>query len=74
MAPALTASSIALERERGLLESVWLSQLHPGALVWDDYGRTLAFVFILQIALVPLLSSCLLLGGVAPLKFCCPSF
>lgn len=66
MAPALTASSIALERERGLLESLWLSQLHPRALIWGRLGSTLAFVFSLQIALVPLLAICLLLGGVAP--------
>ncbi len=68
IAPGLTATSIAAERERGLLESIWLSQLRPSALMAGRLFSTLFFVFCLQIALVPLLAICLLLGGVSPLE------
>lgn len=66
IAPALTATGLARERERGLLESLQLSQMTMRSQIAARYGAALAFLLILQIATLPVYGTAILLGGVSP--------
>lgn len=66
VAPSLTATGLAKERERGLLESLWLSPLRVSSQVLGRLGATLCFLLILQLAALPVYGIALLLGGVSP--------
>ncbi len=66
IAPALTATGLAQERERGLLESLWLSPFRVGAQVWGRLGAALCFLAVLQVAALPVYGIAVLLGGVSP--------
>jgi len=69
-APTLTATTIAGERERGLLESLQLSPLGAGQIVRGKLLSALLFVGLMVIASLPVLAICFLLGGVSPAEFC----
>ena len=69
IAPALSATSISSERERGLLESLLMSQLRPREIVGGKLGVSASFVAILIVATLPILAMCFLLGGVSPGEF-----
>jgi ABC-type transport system involved in multi-copper enzyme maturation permease subunit len=69
LAPTLTATTIASERERGLLEALQLSHLKPTQILWGKLGSALAFAALMLIAALPAIAICFLLGGVAPLDF-----
>lgn len=66
IAPALTATSIAGERERGLLEGLQLSRLTPWHIVWGKLVGAGSFIVLLLLATQPIVATCFLLGGVAP--------
>lgn len=65
IAPALTATGLAVERERGLLESLWLSPFRVSAQVWGRLGAALCFLGVLQVAITPVYGIAALLGGVS---------
>lgn len=65
IAPALTATGLAKEREQGLLESLWLSPFRVGAQVWGRLGAALCFLLVLQVATLPIYGIAALLGGVS---------
>lgn len=69
LAPALTATSIASEREHGLLEILQVSPLTPWRIVWGKLCAALLFVGLVLLATMPLGSLCFLLGGVSPGEF-----
>jgi ABC-type transport system involved in multi-copper enzyme maturation permease subunit len=71
IAPAITASSIAREREDGLLESVLLSPLAPGKILAGKLLSALSFVALLILASLPVQAICFLMGGVSPGDFLC---
>lgn len=62
IAPALSASAIAFERERGLLESVQLSPLRPLQIVVGKWLSSLAFLLLLWVAVLPISLLLLFLG------------
>jgi ABC-type transport system involved in cytochrome c biogenesis permease component len=66
LAPALSAPGLARERENGLLESLWLSQLKPRSLIAGRFWAAIGFLLLLEMAVLPLGSICLVLGGVGP--------
>ncbi|MBW3635832.1 MAG: ABC transporter permease [Armatimonadetes bacterium] len=66
IAPALTATALAKERERGLLESLWLSPFRIRSQIAGRMAATLFFLFILQLSALPIYGIALLLGGVSP--------
>jgi hypothetical protein len=66
IAPALTATGLAKERERGLLESLWLSPFQVRSQIAGRMGAVLFFLLILQVAVLPVYGIALLLGGVSP--------
>ncbi|PQV64580.1 hypothetical protein B1R32_10473 [Abditibacterium utsteinense] len=66
IAPALTATGLAKERERGLLESLWLSPFRVRFQVLGRLGSALCFLFVLQVATLPIYGIAVLLGGVSP--------
>ena len=69
LAPSLTATAIAGEREQGLLEALQLSRLSPGQIVRGKLYSTLAFIGLLLLATQPVMAICFLLGGVSPMEF-----
>lgn len=69
IAPALTATSIASEREAGLLEALQLTRLRAGQIVGGKLIACLWLVLLLILAALPPLSICFLMGGVAPEEF-----
>ena len=69
IAPALTATSIAGEREAGLLEALQLTRLRASQIVGGKFTACLWLVLLLILAALPPLSICFLLGGVAPTEF-----
>ena len=69
VAPILTATPIARERERGLLESLQLSHVSPRAHIAGRVGAALAFLLLLQFAISPVYAIIFWLGGVSPGEF-----
>lgn len=65
ISPALTASSIAHERERGLLEHLLMAPISAGAIVRGKLTSGLCFGLILLTASLPLLAMTLLFGSVS---------
>lgn len=53
IAPSLTASSIAFERERGLLEGLQMSPLRPLQIVLGKWLASLAFALLVWATLIP---------------------
>ena len=66
LCPALTATGVARERERGLLESLQLSPMRPRSQIGARYGAALIFLLVLQLALLPVYGIAYTLGGVSP--------
>ena len=65
VAPGLTASSVAAERERGLLESLQLSGLSPRAIIGGTLGAAAAFAFLVALAALPVWMLCIFLGQIS---------
>jgi len=70
LAPTLTATSIAGERERGLLEGLQLSPLTPWKIVWGKLLSSLTFALLIIAVSLPVTAVAFLLGGVSPGEFC----
>lgn len=69
IAPALTASAIAGERERGLLESLQLSYLSAARIVSGKLLCALAFLILMLLIPLPIMAVCFTLGGISPGDF-----
>ena len=69
VAPILTATPIARERERGLLESLQLSHMTPRSQIAARVGAALIFLLLLQLAVAPIYAIIFWLGGVSPGEF-----
>ena len=66
IAPALTATSIAAERECGLLEGMTLSHLTPRHIVAGKLLAALSFMLLVLLVALPIVTTCFIMGGVAP--------
>lgn len=66
LAPALTATGLAGERERGLLEGVQLSRLSPVQILWGKMLSALSFIVLMMPVALPITATCFFLGGMAP--------
>jgi ABC-type transport system involved in multi-copper enzyme maturation permease subunit len=66
LAPALTATGLAGERERGLLEGVQLSRLSPVQILWGKMLSALSFIILMMPVALPITATCFFLGGMAP--------
>ena len=69
LAPALTSSAIAYERERGWFDSLLLSPLSPRQVVLGKWAAALLYAVLLYAATLPFMALTLLLGGVSPRQF-----
>jgi ABC-type transport system involved in multi-copper enzyme maturation permease subunit len=69
IAPAITATAIAAERESGMLEAVQLSPLSPLKIVSGKLVSALSLIALLLLVSIPITGTCLLLGGVSPAEF-----
>lgn len=68
-APTLTATTIASEREQGLLEALQLSPLTPFQIVGGKFASALLFLLLMMTASLPAQAVCIMLGGVSPTEF-----
>jgi ABC-type transport system involved in multi-copper enzyme maturation permease subunit len=68
VAPALTATGLCRERERGLLESLWLSPFSVKSQMRGRLFASLLFLAELQLVTLPIYGIALLLGGVSPFE------
>ena len=66
VAPALTATAISAERERGTLDLLRATPVRPRTIVWGKLIAALGYAALLIVASVPLASVVFLFGGVAP--------
>lgn len=66
LAPALSAGAISGERERQTLHVLLTTQLSPRNIVVSKLLTSLAFIFLLVIASLPLYSFVFLYGGISP--------
>ncbi len=69
MAPALTSSTIAYERERGWFDSLLLSSLWPRQVVLGKWAAALLYSALLYGVGLPLLTITVLMGGASPRQF-----
>jgi ABC-type transport system involved in multi-copper enzyme maturation permease subunit len=69
IAPLMTATTIAAEREQGILEGVQLSRLKPLQIVLGKLASALIFALLLGATTLPIVGICFLLGGVSPGEF-----
>jgi ABC-type transport system involved in multi-copper enzyme maturation permease subunit len=65
IAPAFTAGTISLEREKQTLDLLVSTPLRPGGIVLGKLVAALAYVFLMIIAGLPLSALVLMYGGVA---------
>lgn len=63
--PALTAGSIAGEKERQTYDLLISSLLSPWQIVWGKLGAALAFALLMVISVVPVMSLAFIFGGVS---------
>jgi ABC-2 type transport system permease protein len=63
--PALTAGSIAGEKERQTYDLLLASLLSPWQIVWGKLSAALSFALLLIISIVPMMSLAFLFGGVS---------
>jgi len=66
ISPAFAAGAFTLEREQQTIESLLLTPLRPGPLVRGKLLAATLFPLLLTTIALPLLSLCLLYGGVGP--------
>lgn len=69
IAPALTAASIAGERERGLLEALQLSYLSAARIVGGKLLCAMGFLILMLLIPLPIMAVCFTLGGISPGEF-----
>ncbi|MDQ3815881.1 MAG: ABC transporter permease [Armatimonadota bacterium] len=69
IAPTLTATTIAVERERGLLEALQLAPIGAYRIVAGKLLSILAFITLMLLVPLPIVAVCFLLGGVSPIEF-----
>src|SRR4051794_30923403 len=65
LTPALTAGSIAGEKERQTYDLLISSLLSPWQIVWGKLASALAFALLLILSVVPVMSLAFLFGGVS---------
>ncbi|MFM1650976.1 ABC transporter permease [Brevibacillus sp. B_LB10_24] len=70
IAPALSAGAISGERERQTLNILLATQLSPARIIVSKLLTSLAFIFLLIVASLPLYSFVFLYGGVSPAQLC----
>lgn len=66
--PALTAASVAAERERRTLPLLQVTLLSPRQIVLGKFTSSMAFLMLLVVGTLPLISVAFILGGVTPLQ------
>jgi ABC-type transport system involved in multi-copper enzyme maturation permease subunit len=67
VAPTQSASSITSEREQRTLEGIILTGLSPRRIVWGKFVASVASMFMVLIAFLPVAGIAVLFGGISPL-------
>ena len=66
IAPALTATAIAGEREGGTFDLLRVTPVRAHTIVWGKLAAALSYAGLLIVASIPIASAVFLFGGVAP--------
>lgn len=66
LVPAFTGGAVAAERERRTLQLLQVTMLSPRQIVLGKFSSSMAFLALLIIATLPLVSVAFVLGGVTP--------
>jgi hypothetical protein len=66
VAPALTATAISTERERGTFDLLRATPIRAHTIVWGKLVAALGYAALLIVAAIPIASAVFLFGGVAP--------
>jgi ABC-type transport system involved in cytochrome c biogenesis permease component len=74
VAPVLASTPIARERERGLLESLQLSQMGARSQILARFGSHLLFLMVLQMICIPIYGMAIAFGGVTHVEIIGASF
>lgn len=67
LVPAFTAGTVSAERERQTLPLLQVTLMKPRSIILGKLGSSMAYLFLLLIATIPLVSVSFILGGVTPL-------
>ena len=62
--PAFTSSAFTMERERNTFDLLYGTCMSPFAIVWGKIGGALTFLMFVVLSSVPIVSVCLVLGGI----------
>ncbi|MBI2193531.1 MAG: ABC transporter permease subunit [Planctomycetes bacterium] len=68
LAPTFSCATITSEHENGTFELLRTSLLDPGAILFGKFVASLYYILLLVFSSVPILSACLMLGGLSPLQ------
>lgn len=66
LAPAFSAGSITIEKERRSMDLLQTTPLTPAAIVAGKFGASLGYLILLIFSTMPLLSLCVMMPGVQP--------
>lgn len=69
IAPGITSSAIAREREDGLLEGLQLSPMAPRSILGGKLLSAFSYISLLILISLPVEAVCFLMGGVSPGEF-----
>ncbi len=64
-APAFTSPAVTMEKERNTFDLLYGTLMSPFAIVWGKIGGALTFLMLVVLSTIPVVSTCLVLGGVS---------
>lgn len=67
-APAIAAPAIAMERERGLLEALYMANVPARRVVMGKWFSCLVFIALLMLMPLPIMAICFFFGGFSPVE------
>lgn len=66
VAPSQSATSLTSEKEQKTLESIILTGLSPWRILWGKFAGSVASMFLVLVAFLPVAGIVLLFGGISP--------
>ncbi|MFW5914909.1 MAG: ABC transporter permease [Planctomycetota bacterium] len=63
-APAFTSPAITMEKERNTFDLLYGTLMSPINIMWGKIGGSLAFLMLVVLSSIPVVSICLVLGGI----------
>lgn len=64
-APAFTSPAVTMEKERNTFDLLYGTLMSPFSIVWGKIAGSLTFLMLVVLSTIPVVSTCLVLGGVS---------